>query len=221
MRLWTIQGIEIYNRLQSDGIAYCTVPAWSHDQAFMRAYRWMAAQMRQRIGQPPAAGIEFPIWAWYQYNCRKDPKPRRNQCNVPEGLSALMELDVPDADVLLSDFNLWLAPLNEAPLDDWKHIGKEVDRMEKDAGRLLRMDELPADLQHRIEKSWEPVFDLDLRVKGISRTHRRNRSIQATLWALLPEYIISAEVLERKDNVIRTISLYNRNIVSPNKQKKL
>lgn len=27
MRLWTIQGIEIYEQLQRDGVAYCTKPA--------------------------------------------------------------------------------------------------------------------------------------------------------------------------------------------------
>ena len=32
MRLWTIQGIEIYEQLQRDGMAYCTIPAWSDDE---------------------------------------------------------------------------------------------------------------------------------------------------------------------------------------------
>lgn len=53
MRLWTIQGIEIYEQLQRDGMAYCTKPTWSDDEKFMKAYHWMADQMRQRIGEPP------------------------------------------------------------------------------------------------------------------------------------------------------------------------
>ena len=35
MRLWTIQGIVIYEQLQRDGVAYCTRPAWSDEEKFM------------------------------------------------------------------------------------------------------------------------------------------------------------------------------------------
>lgn len=63
MRLWTIQGIEIYKQLVSTGLAYCTKPNVSDDKEFIRAYHWMAEQMRQRIGEPPIKGIDFPIWA--------------------------------------------------------------------------------------------------------------------------------------------------------------
>ena len=65
MRLWTLQGIEIYEMLQRDGVAYCTKPSWGDEPQFMRAYHWMADQMRRRIGEPPIKGIEFPMWAWY------------------------------------------------------------------------------------------------------------------------------------------------------------
>ena len=61
MRLWTIQGIEIYEQLQRDGMAYCTIPAWSDDEKFMKAYHWMADQMRQRIGEPPIKDIKYPM----------------------------------------------------------------------------------------------------------------------------------------------------------------
>ena len=67
MRLWTIQGIEIYEQLQREGVAYCTKPAWSEDEKFMKAYHWMAEQMRKRIGEPPIKEIRYPMWAWYQY----------------------------------------------------------------------------------------------------------------------------------------------------------
>lgn len=53
MRLWTIQGIEIYNKMQKDGFAYCTLPNWRDSSEFMRAYRWMSGQMKRRIGEPP------------------------------------------------------------------------------------------------------------------------------------------------------------------------
>ncbi len=68
MRLWTIQGVEIYEQLQREGIAYCTKPSWSIDEVFMYAYNWMANQMKLRIGEPPIKEIIYPMWAWYQYD---------------------------------------------------------------------------------------------------------------------------------------------------------
>ena len=61
MRLWTIQGIEIYNKMQKDGFAYCTLPNWRDSAEFMRAYRWMSGQMKRRIGEPPIKEIEYPM----------------------------------------------------------------------------------------------------------------------------------------------------------------
>ena len=71
MKLWTIQGIEIYKQLQRDGGAYCTTPAWADDEKFLKAYDWMVGQMRQRIGEPPIKDIKYPMWAWYQFNSAK------------------------------------------------------------------------------------------------------------------------------------------------------
>ena len=107
MRLWTFQGIEIYEQLKREGIAYCTKPEWGDDDHFVYAYHWMANQMRKRIGEPPIKGIEYPMWAWYQYDSAKRNKPPRSPFETPEGLSVYMEIELPDIEVLLSDFNAW------------------------------------------------------------------------------------------------------------------
>ena len=205
MRLWTLQGIEIYEQLQHEGVAYCTRPSWADEPRFIRAYHWMAEQMRQRIGEPPIKGIEFPMWAWYQYNSAKSNKPTRSLHDADDGLSAYMEIEIPDQDVILSDFNAWHAVLNEGPIDDWKRIFKKIDQLEKEAGRRLFFDDYPLDLQKEMEKSWEGVFDLDRWKKEKYCRHRRNLSIQATFWLLKPEHIVSVEILEKKGNVIKRI----------------
>ncbi len=207
MRLWTIQGIAIYEQLQREGVAYCTKPRIGNMPEFQRAYRWMAEQMRKRIGGPPIEGIEYPMWAWYQYNSAKDKKPPRTPKDMGEGVSAYMEIEIPDNEVLLSDLGSWLAPLNECPLDDWKRIGRITDKLDKEAGRMLQFDEYPTNVQKEIEKSWEAVFDINRRDKTVGRTHRRNRSIQATFWVLKPEHVISVEFLEKKGNVVKQIKI--------------
>ena len=208
MRLWTIQGIEIFKQLEHDGIAYCAKPLWGDKPIFVYAYKWMSEQMRLRIGEPPVDGIDYPMWAWFQYDSAKKRKPPRSPKDIPEGISAYMEIEVPDNEVLLSDFNLWHAPLNQSAIIDWKHIGKDIDKLEKEAGRLLSFDEYPTEIRDRIEKSWEAIFDLELRNRDVGRRHKRNRSIQATFWALKKEHIVSVEFLKCEGNVVKRIPSY-------------
>lgn len=205
MRLWTIQGIEIYKQMQRDGVAFCTKPEWSDDEKFMKAYRWMVEQMKQRIGEPPINDIKYPIWAWYQYNSAKSKKPPRSYLDIQEGVSAYMEIEIPDDEVLLSDFMNWHNVLNQFPLTDWKKINKKTDLLEKEAGKNLRFKDYPVEIQKEIEKTWDAIFDLNRRDKEVGRTHKRNRSIQATFWMLKPEHIISVEFLERKGDVVKRI----------------
>jgi len=204
MRLWTIQGIAIYEQLQKDGVAYCTHPDWSDYEEIMHAYHWMAAQMRKRIGNPPVQGIEFPLWAWYQYDSAKRKKPTRSPINCCEGLSAFMEIEIPEHQVLLSDFSNWHTALNLCALTDWKRISKKTEQLDELAGRRLLFKEYPKDIQKEIENSWEAIFDLDRRDKTVGRTYKKNRSIQATFWALYPENVCSVEFLERKGDNVKT-----------------
>ena len=204
MRLWTSQTIEFYNELMEKGIAYCTrVSEFAQENDF--AYRWIAEQTRKRIGEPPMPEIKLPVWAWYQYDSAKSNKPPKSPRNIQEGVSAYMEIELPDNEVVLSEYNNWHAVLNLCPLTNWKRIGKKTDLLDKKAGRLLDFNEYPIEIQKEIENSWEAIFDLDRRDKDVGRKHKRNRSIQATFWMLKLEHIISIEFLERKGNVVKRI----------------
>ncbi len=205
MRLWTIQGIEIYEQLKREGLAYCTKPNWGDDSNFIYAYRWMAKQMLQRIGEPPIIGIEYPVWAWYQYESSKKRKPLRSPLDISEGISVYLEIEVPDHNVLLSDFDSWHSVLNQGPIDDWKRIYKIIDAMEKEEGRQLQYEEYPQNLRERIEMSWNAIFDLNRRDDIVGKKHKRNRSIQATFWILKQEYLVSVEFLNREGEIVRTI----------------
>ena len=206
MRLWTIQGIGIYKQLQRDGVVYCTKPVWADDEKFLKAYDWMAGQMRLRIGEPPIKDIKYPMWAWYQFNSAKSKKPTRSCFYIQEGISAYMEIEIPDNEVVLSDFSNWHNVLNQWPLTNWKRIEKKTDLLEKEAGKSLGFDDYPVEIQREIEMSWEAIFDLDRRDKEVGRKHKRNRSIQATFWMLKPENIISVEFLDRKGVVVKRIN---------------
>ena len=95
--------------------------------------------------------------------------------------------------------------MNQWALSHGKSIDKKTDLLDKKAGRSLDFNEYPENIKKEIEDSWEAIFDLNRRDKEVGRTHKRNRSIQATFWALYPENIVSVEFLERKGDIVKTI----------------
>ena len=188
MRLWTSQTIEFYNELMEKGIAYCTrVSEFAQENDF--AYQWMAQQMKKRIGEPPLSEIKLPVWAWYQYESKKRNKPPLSDGGKtnPGQREMMIEFEAPDEIVLLSGFVLWHHPLNGWDLCVDKRAAKRVDE-------YLHTDfkNKPEEIQKLIVDSWDLIFDLDFRHKCFVTKHKKNRSIQATLWYIRKEWIISA-----------------------------
>ena len=66
----------------------------------------MAEQMKKRIGNPPA-GVDLPVWAWYQWEGKRNrPDMRQHGRSSDKGVSiVLLTIDVPEEHVLLSDFD--------------------------------------------------------------------------------------------------------------------
>lgn len=187
MRLWTSQQIGFYKDLIDTGIAYCNrLSYWARHNDF--AYKWLAEQMRQRVGEPPLPQITLPVWAWYQYESRKRSKPPLSPKNkTQEGDEIMMEIEVPDNEVLLSDFDLWMHPLNGWDLLKDKRLKKKVDEH-----FFTEFNQKPAEIQKIIADSWVKVFDLKTIDKYYAPSPMKNRSIQATLWCVRKEYLISA-----------------------------
>lgn len=187
MRLWTSQTIEFYNELMRNGIVYCTrVSEFAQENDF--AYHWIAEQTRKRIGEPPIPRIKLPVWAWYQFDSKKKRKPPLSNVvkSNPNGKEISIEFEAPDELVLLSDFLLWHHPLNGWDLCVDKRAAKRIDE-------YFHTDfkEKPEDIQKLIVDSWDLIFDLDFRHKRIVTKHKKNRSIQATLWYIRKEWVIS------------------------------
>lgn len=67
-----------------------------------------------------------------------------------EEQAVMLELNVPDDTVLLSDFMLWHLPLNNGAICT-KHESKEYGKCS------------PENQKERILTTWERIFDLDMR----------------------------------------------------------
>ena len=130
MQLWTIQPPEVYHMVMDTGVYRCD-PFQSGmlqsfdeskvgielDQQFAESYDWLVRQMEKRIGPRPK-GVIYPVWAWYQFAYQKKPDLRRERWSNgnPGEKQACILLDVPEREVLLSDFGNWHHVLNHWPI---------------------------------------------------------------------------------------------------------
>lgn len=189
MRIWSIQSIEAWEHLQRHGSLLARrqhrAGDWPH------AYDWMRAQLIRRIGPPPESDVE-PLWGWYQW-CSKSTRPDLRALRHywgPEGNHVMIECELPEREVLLSDHDAWHFVLN-----DW-HLA--LDEQKGDAYNGLRRlyegkaghDKFRRLIERRLKRlkrdrqeSWELIFDLDALDNDYwGRTS--DKSIQACFWTI-------------------------------------
>ncbi|MFD0986249.1 DUF3841 domain-containing protein [Methyloligella solikamskensis] len=191
MRLWTIQTKAAWDYLQKHGVLRASRKHQSEDWPL--AYKWMTDQLSKRVGPPPSNGM-IPLWGWYQCRgqSRKRPDLRfwRFRTNPP-GKYTLIECDLPDEHVVLSDYDAWHIILNEgfvSVTDD--------DDDEYYAGcrqyELTPTPELAEELNRTLYGSWERVIDMEaLTEPGYYAMDRK--SIQACFWEIKQDQIKSAK----------------------------
>jgi len=178
MRLWTVQDKAAYDDLCDKGVLHCkaSLAEWLKEDDFKKSYDWLVSEMKERVGEPPR-GVEYPIWAWYLL-LGKNVKPdlRRVEFRNYVGEHYVIEAEIPDEDVLLSDEEMWHLVLNDgyfsdAPEEDEAAVEYEED---KECFRSLSPTE-----QERVKReSWKKVFDKDCCPWCF---------VQATFWELRKE----------------------------------
>ena len=178
MILWSIQPLHILKLIQETGTYICD-PNQIPVPDFSEPYDWLAKKMAERIGPPPP-GARFPVWAWYmQDSKRKKPDLRRERWGCwTEGEFVCMELEIPDEQVLLSDFDTWHLVLNNSLISD-----SEEEDLKQDAF----YDSLPDSLKQEYkDKNWERIFDI---TPLHNERTTRGEWIQATFWELKKDYV--------------------------------
>jgi len=170
MRVWTIQAPQVLTVLRSGGV-------WRADESrvepqWIPSYRWMASEMRQRLGAP-GHRRQMPIWLWCQWRGERRRRPDlRSRGHLPQGACGVrIELELDDTRVLRSDFELWHYALN-----GWYLPASLTDEREFDAHPDLG----------RIQPSWRRIFDLEWRNRRYACA-RAEKSVQGVTWELRPE----------------------------------
>jgi len=184
MRVWSVQPLELYEKLKRDGVLHCDIELseCAGERAILAAYDWMCEQMRNRIELPPK-GARYPFWAWHTVDWKhKKPDLRRREFRNRCRPAVCLELEIPENQILLSDMENWHVVLNDG-FFCCSNSQADYDRVN------AWFEALPPDRQQDAKlKSWENIFDItpaatDWLIKG--------RYIQATFWELNLNQIVS------------------------------
>lgn len=180
MRLWTIQYPEAYKDLCEKG--YLRVPDDRVDELWKKSYDWLVGEMIKKIGKPPS-GVHYPLWAWHTLDGKRNKPDLRMGGYAKRGeRQVLIEFEIPDDKVVLTDFCLWHFVLNDFwiidAVDDneWEEKHKWFENHSQEEQKILKV------------KSWQKVFDTH---KAESKFTQTGYDIQATFWELKREWVIS------------------------------
>jgi len=189
MRLWTVQPVSALDEIEKTGFFRCQREKsfnLAKRDSLEKPYQWLMARMRERIGPPPE-GVAYPVWAWHTWEFqRRAPDPDSAAFLKRTEDKALLTLEIPDAQVVLTDFDAWQLVLQ----------GVYVADARTDAAFAALEDHLdalsPEELARETEASWHNVFLVDP-VDDPLLT--RGKYVQATFWQIRRENLKEARFL--------------------------
>ena len=192
MRLWTVQPYNVYETIEKEGSYRCKpeLSVLLDCSQFFNAYDWISKQMKKRVGNPQK-GVEYPVWAWHSVEGKnKRPDMRKRYMKVFEK-SVLLEIEIPDTQVLLTDHTNWHIILNDAInykanyMDDISDEQWDIEvEKEEEYYQSLSYEEK---IQYK-EKGWEKVI--------YTQAEALPPYVQATFWELEKTQIKKVWILE-------------------------
>ena len=189
MKLWTIQPPEVLNIINKTGEFACDPSLSENYVDFKNAYEWITHKMNEKnvvcIGTKPT----LPLWAWHTYDW-KNSCPDLDLVGRTDRPNLCIEFEMPDNQVLLSDFTAWHDVLNNWYSDNGM---SEAEWLENQTAYAKLS---PAEKEQTKIESWNKVFDISpFENKWITR----GRFVQATFWKLTKDMIISTEEFISKE----------------------
>jgi hypothetical protein len=177
----TIQHEQVYFDLKAKGHYTASKHLSLIDDVpeFTSAYDYIAKSMHSRNVKmlfPPSSSKDIlPVWGWYKRGDQLAPNFIESYleeiASDPDDddydSEVIMHLRIDEERLLLSDFDLWHAVLNDTPT-------------------ILGEDK---------EASWEYIFDLT-KASKILEVKSHEQYVQATFWEILLEDVVSAKLFK-------------------------
>ena len=197
VKVWHILPVAAYERLQEKGwIGGDGRRIW---HSFRRPYLWLIEQMKSRLGPSPT-GSDYPLWVWYQYDPKRPKPDLRGGGHFNKGRKGYrLELLIPKAELLLSDFDSWHAVLNNwyCSMDESDESGYKQWEADLEAAGLdpftgpdpnglcdgYNDNVLPPAFDQRRRESWQQIFNISDLSKQV---------VQGTTWKIERQQIIEA-----------------------------
>ena len=180
--LYTVKKLSSYFSSCSTISFFITVVEFTEifSQSLVEMYNWLVLQMKKRIGDPPE-GVIYPVWAWHTQRSKRhkpDLCSERWANGYDEEKFVCLEIEVPDEQVLLSDFDLWSLILLDSIITETEEEDHKLTEIYK---------ELTPQKQLEMKyKNWNRVFDV---TPFENEWTRRGSWIQATFWVLTKDMI--------------------------------
>lgn len=154
MRIWSIQPVDVFKFIEEYGYYICKPSLSLNCKDFKNAYDWLVTRMEERIGKP--AGVNYPVWAWHTRDWKHKKPDLRESGYETKGMECVcIEIEIPDSQVVLSDFTAWHFVLNKSYLNQ-KCYSEEI--FDRDQAWLDSLS--PQDRHKVIVNSWNNIFDI-------------------------------------------------------------
>lgn len=177
LKLWTRQDERVLKDIETRGFyrvkqEHIIEKFDSCSDVYLHVYRWYARAASSVVPKPE--GVEFPVWASVD---------KEFSLGVIEG-QVVLELEVDRENVIIMDsakwdyiLNYWYIPKDS---DDARSYDEKLETYGIRNKTLMYMNNFYPLLKREVEKSWERLFDNDIRLSDIN---------QATLWEIRSEWI--------------------------------
>ncbi len=214
MLLKTIQPQYVIDQIENNKdiiYSYSETPPEDYGWCFYESYEWIKSNKMATVGTPSPTQQIF--WAW-EYNTKKNIKTAnkmlKHQKDAFRSDYAILTIEKPDNEVLLSDhllweyvLNYWLIPTNEAERKYWEEL---------EINGVNFYDEKPLkdkNYHSLLSKSWDKAFQLKLNSKtgnynfdlsketlDVIDIKKEDCLVQATLWDIKKEEIKDIEIFK-------------------------
>jgi hypothetical protein len=177
MKLWSLQPKEVADALERGEPYICTpklAEYYEEEDSFRLAYDWLVSEMELSIPKPD--GVTLPAWAWFRHYGVNTKPDRRFLMFNSYALSdyVILELEVPEDEVLLSGFDDWHLVLGDSPIFTEEQY---------------REDDYPEHTEAEKRESWRRIFEIE-----------NVEFVQACVWQIKPEHVVKLHRPRRRNS---------------------